>query len=179
MKLTDGEILVRPLVLDDAEALFQAARESIPEVSRWLPWLHENYSIDETRAFLSLRTNPNPAEEAYSFGIFDQASERFLGGIGLNFINRVHQMANLGYWVRTSATGKGVAAKATRLVAGFGFFELGLERIEIIAAVDNLASQRVAEKAGAVRECVARQRLLINGKRHDAVVFSLLPEDLS
>ena len=178
MKLTDGDILVRPLRLDDAEAVYEAAHESIPEVSLWLPWLHEKYSIEETREFLSSRVNPAQAEEAYSFGIFDRTSERFLGGVGLNFINRVHQIANLGYWVRTNATGKGVASKATRLVARFGFTELGLQRIEIIAAVSNVASQRVAEKAGAVRECVARERLLIHGKRLDAVVFSLLPEDL-
>ena len=178
MRLTDGNILVRPVRLEDAEALFEAVRESIPEVSPWLPWCHENYAIEETREFLRSRVDPEQFEEAYSFGIFDQPSERFLGGVGLNFINRVHQIANLGYWVRTSASGKGVASKATRLVARFGFAELGLQRIEIIAAVSNIASQRVAEKAGAVRECVARERLLIRGERYDAAVFSLLPKDL-
>jgi RimJ/RimL family protein N-acetyltransferase len=178
VRLTGGDILVRPLRLDDAEALFAAVRESIPEVSPWLPWCHENYAIEETREFLRSRVHPEQSEETYSFGIFDQPSERFLGGVGLNFINRVHQIANLGYWVRTSASGKGVASKATRLVARFGFAELGLQRIEIIASVSNIASQRVAEKAGAVRECVARERLLIRGARHDAVVFSLLPKDL-
>lgn len=178
MTLTDGDILVRTVRLDDAEVLFEAVRESIPEVSPWLPWCHENYAIEETREFLRSRVHTEKSEEAYSFGIFDQTSERFLGGVGLNFINRVHQIANLGYWVRTGATGKGVASKAARLVARFGFAELGLQRIEIIAAVSNIASQRVAENVGAVRECVARERLLIRGERHDAVVFSLLPKDL-
>ena len=98
--------------------------------------------------------------------------------MGLNFFNRVHQVANLGYWVRTSATGRGVATKAAHLVARFGFAQLGLHRIEILAAVDNIASQRVAEKVGAVREGVLRKRLLINGESLDAVMFSLLPEDV-
>lgn len=178
MILTDGDILVRPIRLDDAEALFEAAHESIPEVSPWLPWLHENYSIEETRAFLSSRASEEKSEEAYSFGIFDRPGERWLGGIGLNFFNRVHQLANLGYWVRTGETGRGVASRATRLVAGFGFAELGLQRIEIIAAVPNVASQRVAEKAGAVREGVLRKRLFIHGHAHDAVMFSLVAEDL-
>ena len=177
--LTDDDILVRPLRLDDAQALYEAARESIPEVSPWLPWCHENYAIEETREFLSSRNNSENSEEAYSFGIFDKASERFLGGVGLNFFNRVHQIANLGYWVRTSATGKGTASKATRLVAQFGLTQLGLQRIEILAAVPNIASQRVAEKAGAVREGVLRKRLLIRGVSQDAVLFSLVAEDLS
>jgi ribosomal-protein-serine acetyltransferase len=60
--LTDGNILVRPLRLDDAEALYEAVRESIPEVSRWLPWCHENYAIEETRAFLYSRVDPRSSE---------------------------------------------------------------------------------------------------------------------
>ena len=178
MTLADGDILVRPVRLDDAEALFAAVRESIPEVSPWLPWCHENYALEETREFLRSRVDPEQSEEAYSFGIFDQTSERFLGGVGLNFIKRVHQIANLGYWVRTSAIGEGVASKATRLVARFGFAELGLQRIEIVAAVSNIASQRVAEKLGAVREGVLRKRLLIRGEPQDAIMFSLVREDL-
>src|SRR5437764_6118705 len=48
-------------------------------------------------------------DEWYSFAVLDQSCGRFLGGVGINFINRVHQFANLGYWVRTSAAGRGVA----------------------------------------------------------------------
>ncbi|MGZ8848169.1 MAG: GNAT family N-acetyltransferase [Pyrinomonadaceae bacterium] len=177
-ELTDADILVRPLRTDDARPLYEAARESIPEVSLWLPWCHENYAMEETEAFIASRARAGAQDEWYSFGIFDQESGRFLGGVGLNFINRVHQLANLGYWVRTSAAGKGVASKGARLVAQFGFERLGLRRIEILAAVSNVASHRVAEKIGAVREGVLRRRLLIHGISLDAVLFSLVPEDL-
>lgn len=179
MTLVDADILVRPLELSDEQSLFEAVRESIPEVSRWLGWCHEGYSIDETREFLRSRAEKSQGDEWYSFGVFDRDDGgRFLGGVGLNFINRVHQFGNLGYWVRTSAAGKGVASKASRLVAKFGFEELGLHRIEILAAVPNIASQRVAEKVGAVREGVLRKRLVIRGKPYDAVMFSLVEEDL-
>lgn len=179
MTFVDGDILVRPLELTDEQSLFEAVWESIPEVSPWLGWCHENYSIDETREFLRSRAEKSLGDEWYSFGVFDRSSgERFLGGVGLNFINRVHQFGNLGYWVRTSRTGRGVASRASRLVARFGFEELGLQRIEILAAVSNLASQRVAEKIGAAREGVLRKRLLIRGEPQDAVMFSLVQENL-
>lgn len=176
-ELTDGSILIRTYRDTDAPLLCEAVRESIPEVSKWLPWCHENYSIAESREFISARELASQGDEWYSFGVFDTASERLLGGVGLNFINRVHQIANLGYWVRSSATQRGVATAATRLAARFGFEQLGLHRIEILAAVDNLASQRVAEKVGARREGVLRKRLLINGKSQNAVMYSLVAED--
>jgi RimJ/RimL family protein N-acetyltransferase len=62
------------------------------------------------------------------------------------------------------------------LLADFGFKELKLNRIETLVAVDNLASQRVAAKVGAVREGILRNRLLLRGKIHDAVMFSLIPK---
>ena len=178
VQLTEGSILIRTYRAEDAGTLYEAARESIAEVSVWLPWCHENYSIEESREFVSSRAQAAQGDEWYSFAIFEGDSGRFLGGVGLNFFNRVHQMANLGYWVLTSAVGRGVATSATRLVARFGFEHLGLHRIEIVAAAGNIASQRVAEKAGAVREGVLRKRLLINGDSQDAVLFSLTPEDL-
>jgi ribosomal-protein-serine acetyltransferase len=178
VELIEGPFLIRTLREEDVSALFEAARESIAEVSPWLPWCHENYSIEETREFIASRELASQGGEWYSFGIFEKDGGRFLGGVGINFINRVHQMANLGYWVRTSAAGRGVATSATRLAARFGFEQLGLQRIEIVAAVDNIPSQRVAEKAGAVREAVLRKRLLIRGKSMDAVLFSLVAEDL-
>lgn len=178
MELTDESILLRPYCETDAEHLYAAVRESIPEVSRWLPWCHENYSLEESRDFVASRRISSQGDEWYSFAIFEKSSGAFVGGVGLNFINRVHQFANLGYWIRTSAAGRGFATGATRLAARFGFAQLGLQRIEIVAAVKNVASQRVAEKAGAIREGVARKRLLIHGESQDAVLYSLIPADL-
>jgi RimJ/RimL family protein N-acetyltransferase len=179
IELTDGIVAIRRYREGDAEHLYEAVRESIAEASLWLSWCHEGYSIQESRDFVATRNVRSQGDEWYSFVIIDQASGRFLGGVGLNFINRVHQFANLGYWVRTSAAGRGVATRATRLAARFGFAELGLNRIEIVAAVDNIASQRVAERAGAVREGILRRRLLINGESHDAVMYSLVAGDSS
>jgi RimJ/RimL family protein N-acetyltransferase len=178
VELIEGPILIRTYHEEDARALYEAARESIAEVSPWLPWCHKNYSIEETREFIASRESASRDGEWYSFGIFEKDGGRFLGGVGINFINRVHQMANLGYWVRTSAAGVGIATRATRLVASFAFEQLGLQRIEIVVAVGNIPSQRVAEKAGAVREGVLRNRLLIRGESQDAVMFSLVKEDL-
>jgi RimJ/RimL family protein N-acetyltransferase len=109
----------------------------------------------------------------YTFAIVG-TDGRFLGGCGLNQINRIHKFGNLGYWVRTSATRRGVATEAVRQVAEFAFSDTDLVRLEIVCAVRNDASQRVAIRAGAVREGVLRHRLLLHGQPVDAVMYSLL-----
>jgi len=178
LEFNEGPLLIRPYREEDATALYEAVRESISEVTPWLPWCHQKYSIEESKEFIGSREIATQGGEWYSFGIFETDGGKFLGGVGINFINRVHQMANLGYWVRTSAAGRGIATAATRMAARFGFEQLGLRRIEIVVVVANVPSQRVAEKAGARREGVLRNRLLINGESLDAVLFSLVPEDL-
>jgi ribosomal-protein-serine acetyltransferase len=178
-ELLAGALLIRPFRATDIDAVYEAARESINEVSPWLPWCHPAYSKEENSVFILSRDEAWRNEDEYSFGVFDSETGAFFGGVGLNQIKRMYQMANLGYWVRTSCAGRGVASTAARRVARFGFEELGLQRIEIIVAVGNMGSQRVAVKTGARREGILRKRLLIHGQPQDAVMYSLVAEDMN
>ena len=175
---SDGQVLIRQFRAEDINALYEAVRESVAEVSPWLPWCHPNYRIEDSYAFIMSREEDWGTGE-YSFGVFDAKTEMFLGGVGLNQVHKIYKFANLGYWVRSSCTGRGVASRAARLVARFGLEELSLQRIEILAAVGNHGSQRAAEKAGAVREGVLRKRLLVNAEPQDAVLYSFVAEDFN
>ena len=157
----------------DAGGLFEAARESTADVYPWLDWCHPDYSLAEAEQWASSRAELASRGEEYHFAILGP-DDRFLGGCGLNQINRIHRFANLGYWVRTSATRHGVATEAVRQVAEFAFGNTDLVRLEIVCAVGNDPSQRVAERAGAVREGVLRHRLLLHGQPVDAVMYSLV-----
>ncbi len=179
-EFSDGTILIRPYRAEDTSALYEAVRESINELSRWMPsWCHAGYTVDESRAFIMSRDKAWATEEEYSFGIFDARTLAYMGGVGLNHLVREYLYANLGYWVRTNCAGRGVASRAARLTAHFGFEELGLQRIEIVAAVENVSSQRAAEKTGALREGVLRKRLLHHGQPLDAVLYALVAEDMN
>jgi len=175
---SDGFILIRPYRENDIDNLYQAARESINQVYPWLPWCHPFYGIEESSDWIHSRSSAWKDGKEYSFVIEDAATGKFLGGTGINEINKTHNYGNLGYWVRSSETGRGVATRATLLTAIFGFEQLHLQRLEIITAVGNRASQRVAEKAGAKKEGTLRRRLLINGIHHDVIIYSLLPVDI-
>jgi len=167
------DVLIRPYRLDDASAVFEAARESIAELGPWMPWCHPEYSIDESRSWLEAQVPAYQQGRAFEFAIVS-SDGRYLGGCGINRIDKEHRRANLGYWVRSTATGRGVATAAVQLLRNWGFQNTDLLRLEIVIAVGNVASHRVAEKAGAMREGTLRSRLLLRGTPHDATIFSFI-----
>ena len=159
----DGVIAIRPYRPDDAQALYAAVRESVDTVGRWMPWCHADYALVDAERWIDFSLEQWAEEKAYHFAVFDHVGGGFLGACGLGPLMRELRVANLGYWVRSSVAGRGVATRAARLVATLGLEELGLVRIEVVCAVDNVPSQRVAEKLGARREAVLRNRCMVGG----------------
>lgn len=176
--LSDGQLVLQAWRDADAVELHAAVRESVASVGRWLPWCRADYGMEQARAWTAHCAEAWRTGEQFAFVVRDAATGELLGGCGLNQLNPAHRSANLGYWVRRSRQGTGVAVAAARLVARFGFAELGLIRIEIVALPDNRASRRVAEKLGAGFEGMARQRLWAWDQAHDAAVYALIPADL-
>ncbi|MDA1055667.1 MAG: GNAT family N-acetyltransferase [Planctomycetota bacterium] len=153
--------------------IYEAVMESKAELSPWMSWCHANYSRQDAATWVEGRPSAWERGENWSFVIVD-SSGRLLGTCGFHRLDSLHGVGELGYWVRSSLTGLGIATEATRNLCQWAFAEKGLHRVEIIMSMENIASQRVAEKAGAVREGVLRQRLLLNGRRHDAALFAVL-----
>ena len=164
---------IRSYEAGDAPALWEAARESVAEVFPWLAWCHAGYSMEEAIEWIRTRAALAAEGREYAFSILGPDG-RFLGGCGLNQVNRIHRFCNLGCWVRTSASRRGVATEAVRQLADFAFQNTDLLRLEIVCGIANLPSQRVAERVGAVREGVLKHRLLLHGHPVDAVMYSLL-----
>ncbi len=190
-----GTVEIRPYRSEDVEALAAAVQESIDDLRRWLPWVHEEYGRDDARSWVESREQAWDDGEAYSFAIVrpdgsapeekadgiagePDDGRRFLGGVGINRIDPQNRLGNVGYWVRTRAAGQGVATTAVRLAARMGFERIGLRRLELLVSVENEASQRVAEKVGARREGRLRRRLRVREWTDDAILYGLLPADL-
>lgn len=173
-ELALDRVVLRPYRYDDAPLLYEAAVESLDTVGRWMPWCHARYTMDESVAWVESCAERWRSGAEYAFAIFDPAG-RYVGGCGLNGFNGMHNFANLGYWIRQSRQRQGYAVDAVHALSAFGFAALRLTRIEIVVASENAPSRRVAEKAGATFECVARNRLVIRDVPYRAAVYSLIP----
>ncbi|MGE0703226.1 MAG: GNAT family N-acetyltransferase [Vicinamibacterales bacterium] len=166
------DVELRPYSQSDTQAVFEAVHESFNELHPWMPWCRADYSVEEARSWLGLQVRGFEEGTAFQFAILAKDG-RYLGAVGLNEIDRLNRKANLGYWVRSAATGRGVATAAVRALRDWAFERTALIRLEILIAAGNVASHRVAERAGAIREGVLRRRLVLHDVAHDATMFSI------
>ena len=172
-----ADYFTRRLEPEDAGSFLAAVRASLPDLAHWMPWCKQDYSLGDAAAWISFTQTAWVSGTEFPLGIFERGTGSVVGGTGINQINKLHAIGNVGYWVSTPHTGRGVAKLAAKQAALLGFGELGLARLEIVALTSNFASQRVAQAIGASYECTARNRLHFHGKPHDAAVFSLTPQD--
>lgn len=174
MELSDGTIAIRTYQPCDVHPCFETARESIAEVSRHLPWLHPEYSIEETRMWIEKEVPKLWEQQSeYHFVITEVVTGSVLGGCDLDQVNWVNQTANLGYWVRTSRTREGVATAAAKLLVRFGFEQLQLKRIDVGTSIDNIPSARVAEKLNPSDKKSVKNSSSSEGGVSDTIMFSL------
>lgn len=176
-EITDGVILMRPFHFSDAEETFAAVRESLADLKPWMNWAYDGYSIQDAKEFIRITRARWQEGTLYAFAITDAKSGSVLGGCSLSHIHPVYHLCNLGYWVRTSRRGEGIAVRATKLASRYAFERVGLIRVEIVVAIANAASKRVAEKAGAHYEGILRNRMVVGRDIYDAHMYSLIPQD--
>ena len=117
-------------------------------------------------------------DEAYPLFIFKADNKELVGGITVSNVRRgIAQTAQLGYWIGQPHANQGYMSEAVRAVAGFGFDQLGLHRIEAACLINNGPSARVLEKCDFSHEGIARKYLKINGIWQDHLLFALLRDD--
>jgi len=173
--LVDGPTALRAWRDSDLPGLVAACQDR--EISRWtrVPF---PYGPSDARAYLLQRHDSLHAGTAAPFAIVASADrDQLLGSISLMRFSWQHTRAEVGYWLAQGARGQGHVTRAVRLITAWGFRSLALERIDLMAATGNPASQRVAERCGFTREAVLRSYLRGNEGRQDMVAFGLLATD--
>ncbi|MCB1258181.1 MAG: GNAT family N-acetyltransferase [Microthrixaceae bacterium] len=113
----------------------------------------------------------------HSGALFCVASpdDRVLGSCGLVSVDAENLVAEVGYWVSAEARGAGVAQRSVKALAAWALGDGGMDRLEIYIEPANLASCRVAEQVGCVREGVLSSKALARGKRVDLVLYAMVP----
>lgn len=177
-ELLGKRVLLRPYAEADAEPVFAAMEESRNHLRPWVTWLDHNRSVADVRGYCARCAANWRQRSDMTLGIFERETGRFLGGTGLHDPDWDLRAFEIGYWLRASAVGRGYTTEAVRLLAAFALDALRANRVEISCDAANVASQRVAERAGFTLDGRLRNGLLApNGQPVDRLVFSRIPGD--
>ena len=173
-ELGDQVILLRPWRVDDIEQMLAAFGDPVfQQHSDWAP-----VSESDARQALDDQEEARQQGVKLDLAVVDpDAEDVMLGGVSLNWVDRPQARAAVGYWLAPAARGRGAASRAVRLMAGWAFCELQLQRLELTCGPANIGSQRVAERTGFTREGLLRSHIVFKGGRRDTIVFGLLPND--
>ncbi len=175
-RLANDVVRVRRLREDDLQPMVEALQD--PEISSWVHQIPFPYSEADGRLFLDLAAREWQQRAGAHLAIEHATFGGFCGMIALNRLDHLYLSAWIGYWVAADHRGQSLATQAARIVVRWAFESVGAERLSLTAEPENVASQRVAEKCGFVREGVMRMAVRGRRGRNDSVLFSLLPSDL-
>ncbi|NRQ32538.1 GNAT family N-acetyltransferase [Nonomuraea sp. NN258] len=175
--MTPVNIRLRPWRDDDVPLVLRAFHD--PEMRRQSPfpiltpkdaqgWIAQWTGVGH--AFAVEVAGPVPAEPG---GLTEG---QVVGNVAVAGIDR-HDNGWVSYWVVREARGRGIAVRATELLARWAFEERGLFRLELGHRTDNPASCRVATKAGFRPEGVERGKLCYDGIRYDVERHARLATD--
>lgn len=172
--LSDGFIALRMLRTTDITLLHENLADEAVRAYMSIPL---DQTIDGTARYVTTRAKAMEEGADASFAVTDALSGELLGTIGVERSCDDPAIASIGYWLFASARGRGVATRAVRVLTAWAFTALDLARLQITVHERNLASQRVAEKNGYLRECVMRSIAEQHGRRVDLIMFARLADD--
>jgi RimJ/RimL family protein N-acetyltransferase len=177
--LSDGVVTLRPWVEQDVPALARAI-DGDEEITSWLDMIPQPYTEADAAAYIGAACAQWRDGAHAAFAVTDAGDGELLGSVGLRVVDAADRIGEIGYWTAAAARGRGATTRAVRLVATWAIREHGFERVQLRADVLNVASCRVAEKAGFTREGVIRSAHWTprQRRRFDWAMYSLLPGEL-
>lgn len=171
-------LLLRPLVLDDVEALF--AYRSLPEVCRYVPFVPMSREVIRERITgMWANTSFTDEDQAVTLGVELAVTGQLVGDVVLFWHSREHAGGEIGYVVNPAFGGHGYATEAARAMLGLGFDSLGLHRI--VARIDerNVPSANVARRLGMRQEARLVRNEFFKGEWSTELDFAMLADEWS
>ena len=174
-KLSD-EAELRLLEERHAEELFTLINRNHERLLMWVPWLDNTDSVEHTRDFIKRKLQRLADNNGFVTGIWYKGA--LAGEIAFDYIDWSNRMTEIGYWLDAEVEGKGLVTKACRVLIAHAFDNLGLNRVQIRCATENLRSRAIPEKLGFMQEGVVRQVERLHDRYVDLVIYGMLAHEL-
>jgi RimJ/RimL family protein N-acetyltransferase len=175
LSVADGDLTIRSYRPGDGPALLEATVSSYEHLRPWMPWATREDTPEAAEARARRFAGSYLCNDDFVLGIWRGA--HLVGGTGyhLRWGPLTTGVAEIGMWIRASAAGQGLGARALALMLDWGFGTWGWERLVWRCDTRNRASIAVARKNGLTLEGTLRaDEFGVDGQRRDTHVFAML-----
>ena len=173
----DEEIVLRVPGIEDAAEYFAVLDRNRDYVGKWDGSRTKTRSIEVAEELITRWTKV--ADEGSAFHYVIEYRDSIVGSIGAMRLQEPEHVAELGYWLSEDTQGRGIVTRSARALIRRLFEDRGINLVEIWAAAENAKSRAVPERLGFKLDGYLRDRMLENGRYHDAAVYSILAREWS
>ena len=171
-------LLIRAPRPGDGQMLYEAVTESIEQLKPWMPWAHKQVTPEAEEAIVRRMHADFLKREDLPLFLLRRGTGTFVGGSGLHRFSWEVPRFEIGYWVRTSESGRGYITEAVAGITNFAFEHLSAERVEIHMDDRNDKSWRVAERCKFKLEGTLRRHARAdNGNLRDTRVYAMIRDE--
>ena len=159
----------------DADELYALTDRNRAHLEPWLPWVPATRSAEDSLAFIRMTRQQIADNAGMSLAIVRDGA--IAGTAGFHSVDWANRATTIGYWLSADEQGRGTMTEAVRALVDHAFGAWELERVEILAAVDNARSRAIPERLGFVAEGVKRRAEVVGDRVLDLAVYAMLAAD--
>lgn len=169
--LTTERLILRKTEMTDVPAMY--VQRSDPRLMKYVD-RKPCQSEEEAAAFIRMITDALDNNVGISWAITTRNSDEMIGSIAIWRIMKEHYRGELGYVLLPDYQGKGIMKEALSAVIAYGFDVLQLHSLEANTNPGNIASHKLLERHGFVREAYFKENYYCDGKFLDSAIYSLI-----
>lgn len=171
----DDEIRLSLPELYQADECYKVMMENFEQLRYWMPWAHDDFSAEDVKDFY--RRNLQQFAEGNGFNANILVNDEIVGQIGYTRIDWTNKITELGFWLAEKVQGKGLMTRCCYVFVTHAFEKLGLNRVQILCARENLKSRSIPERLGFRQEGILHDGEWLHDRFVDLVVYAMLAKD--
>ena len=173
-RIESKRLVIRCWRPEDAAPLKDAIDSSLEQLRQWVPWAMDEPSSVQTLAMrLDAMREHFVAGHDWAYAVFEAGESRLVGGAGLHPRGTTDHL-EIGYWIRTDASGRGYATEVASTLCRAAFAHTAVDRVEIHCDIENARSAAVAKRLGFGRGREFLQEApTIRGSHRNTIVWTL------
>jgi ribosomal-protein-serine acetyltransferase len=171
----DDDTVLRIYEERHAQEVSELVDQNRTYLRQWLPWVDHSRTPEDSKAFIRSSLQQFAQNEGVQMGIW--SGDTFAGGIGCHQIDWIDRKVEIGYWLGEAFQGKGLMTKACRTLITYAFTELGLNKVAIHCALENIRSCAIPKRLGFTQEGVLRDAEWLYDHYVNTVVYGLLARE--